>query len=74
MLCVFQNPTSGDIRRFLGKGLKVIQEGALVALIAGVNMPMVIWKTGNSFRSKRLVYIYSMMYGGNVAGGRERLD
>jgi hypothetical protein len=42
MLCVYQNPTSGDIRGFLGKGLKDIQGGDLVSLIAGVNMPMII--------------------------------
>jgi hypothetical protein len=39
-----QNPTSGDIRGFLGKGLKDIQEGDLVALIAGVYMPMIFGK------------------------------
>jgi hypothetical protein len=62
MLCVYQNPTSGDIRGFLGKGLKDIQGGDLVSLIAGVNMPMIIWKKGTSYRSKGLAYIYSMMY------------
>jgi len=51
MLCVYQNPTSGDIRGFLGKGLNDIQE---VALIAGVNMPKI---------NKGLAYIYSMVYG-----------
>ena len=60
---MFQNPTSGDIRGFLGKELKDIQEGDLVALIAAVNMPMIIWKKGSSYRSKGLAYIYSMMYG-----------
>ena len=73
-LCMYQNPSSGDIRGFLGKGLKDIQKGDVVALIAGVNMPMIVWEKGSSYRSKGLVYIYSMMYGGNVAGRRERLD
>jgi hypothetical protein len=60
---MYQNTTSSDIRGFLGKGPKDIQEGDLVALIAGVNIPMIIWKKGSSYRSKGLAYIYSMMYG-----------
>jgi hypothetical protein len=49
-------------RRFLSKGLKDIQESDLVALIEGVNMPMIIWKKGSSYRSKGPAYIHSMMY------------
>ena len=60
MLCVYQNPTSGDIRGFLGKGLNDIQE---VALIAGVNMPKINMEKGSLYRSKGLAYIYSMVYG-----------
>jgi hypothetical protein len=60
-LCVYQNPTSGNIRGMLGKGLKDFQEGDVVALIAGVNMPMIIWKKGSSYRSKGLAYIYRIM-------------
>jgi hypothetical protein len=61
-------------RGFLGKELKDIQEGDLVALVAGVNMPMIIWKKGSSYRSKSPAYIHKHDVRRNVAGGRERLD
>jgi hypothetical protein len=50
-------------RGLLGKGLKDIQEGDLVALIAGVGMPIIIRKGGSSYRSKGPAYIHGMMYG-----------
>jgi hypothetical protein len=49
-------------RRLLGKGLKDIQ-GDLVALIAGVDIPMILRKEGSSYRSKSPAYIHGMMYG-----------
>ena len=52
--------TSGDL---LGKGLKNIQEGDSVVLIAGVGMPMILRKDGNSYRSIGPAYIDGMMNG-----------
>ena len=47
----------------LGKGLKAIQEGDLVALIAGVHWPLIIRKEGHLYRSKGPAYIHGIMYG-----------
>ncbi len=52
--------TSGGI---LGKGLKAIQEGDLVALIAEVDFPMILRKEGDSYRSKGPAYIHGIMNG-----------
>jgi hypothetical protein len=48
---------------YLGKGLKAIQEGDLVALIAGVHWPLIIRKEGDLYRSKGPAYIHGIMYG-----------
>lgn len=47
----------------LGKGLKAIQEGDLVALIAGVHWPLIIRKEGDLYRSKGPAYIHGIMNG-----------
>ncbi|KAE9367148.1 HET-domain-containing protein [Stipitochalara longipes BDJ] len=47
----------------LGKGLKDIQEGDYVALIAGVDMPMILRKEGDLYRSKGPAYIHGTMFG-----------
>ena len=47
----------------LCKGLKAIQEGDLVALIAGVHWPLVIRKEGGLYRSKGPAYIHGIMFG-----------
>ncbi|PMD32055.1 HET-domain-containing protein [Hyaloscypha variabilis F] len=52
--------TSGGL---LGKGLKAIREGDFVALIAGVDYPMILRKEGDSYRSKGPAYIHNMMKG-----------
>jgi hypothetical protein len=48
---------------YLGKGLKAIQEGDFVALIAGVHWPLIIRKEGDIYRSKGPAYIHGIMYG-----------
>jgi hypothetical protein len=48
---------------YLGKGLKAIQEGDLMALISGVHWPLVIRKEGDLYRSKGPAYIHGIMYG-----------
>jgi hypothetical protein len=52
--------TSGG---YMGKGLKAIQEGDLVALIAGVDMPIIIRKEGDLYRVKGPAYIHGIMKG-----------
>ncbi|PMD28939.1 HET-domain-containing protein [Hyaloscypha variabilis F] len=47
----------------LGKGLKNIQEGDAVALIAGVDIPMILRKDGGSYRSMGPAYIHGIMNG-----------
>jgi len=47
----------------LGKGLKNIQEGDAVALIAEVDMPMILRKEGDSYRSMGPAYIHGIMHG-----------
>jgi len=47
----------------LGKGLKNIQEGDAVALIPGVDMPMILRKGGDSYRSMGPAYIHGAMNG-----------
>jgi hypothetical protein len=48
---------------YLGKGLKAIREGDLVALIAGVDLPMIIRKEGDLYRLKGPAYIHGIMNG-----------
>jgi len=48
---------------YLGKGLKDIQESDFVVLIAGVDMPMILRKDGDSYCSMGPAYIDGMMYG-----------
>jgi hypothetical protein len=52
--------TSGG---YMGRGLKAVQEGDLVALIAGVDMPMIIRKEGDLYRLKGPAYVHGIMRG-----------
>ena len=52
--------TSG---RYMGRGSKSIQEGDPVALIAGVNTPVIIRKEGDLYRIKGPAYIRGVMNG-----------
>jgi len=48
---------------YVGRGLKAIREGDLVAVIAGVYLPIIIRKDGDVYRVKGPAYIQGIMRG-----------
>jgi hypothetical protein len=50
-------------RGLLGKGLRCIEEGDLVALVSGVDIPIIVRKEGNLYGAKDLAYVHEIIIG-----------
>ena len=47
----------------MGRGLREVQEGGYVVLISGVQMPLIVWKEGETYRLKEPCHVEGIMDG-----------